>query len=94
MYRQVGDLAINSAGIAEKGLLVRHLVMPEGASSTQAVLKYIAEEISVHTYVNIMDQYRPEYRAHEYPEISRRITQKEYMEAVQSAKRFGLYRGF
>lgn len=94
MHRQVGDLSINSAGIAEKGLLVRHLVMPEGTSSTQTVLKYIAEEISVHTYVNIMDQYRPEYRAHEYPEISRRITQKEYLEAVQTAKRFGLYRGF
>ncbi len=94
MHRQVGDLAINSAGIAERGLLVRHLVMPEGTSSTEAVLRFIAEEISIHSYVNIMDQYRPEYRAHEYPEIGRRITHKEYLEAVQTAKRFGLYRGF
>jgi putative pyruvate formate lyase activating enzyme len=94
MHRQVGDLAINSAGIAEKGLLIRHLVMPEGAASSETILKFIAEEISIHSYVNIMDQYRPEYRAHDYPEIGRRITQKEYLEAIQAAKRFGLYRGF
>ena len=94
MHRQVGDLVTNSLGIAERGLLIRHLVMPGGAASSEAVLKFIAEEISVHSYVNIMDQYRPEYRAHEHSEISRRITHKEYMEAVQIAKRFHLHRGF
>ena len=94
MHRQVGDLVTNSLGIAERGLLIRHLVMPGGAASSEAVLKFIAEEISVHSYVNIMDQYRPEYRAHEHSEISRRITHKEYMEAVQIAKRFRLHRGF
>jgi putative pyruvate formate lyase activating enzyme len=94
MHRQVGDLKINSMGIAERGLLIRHLVMPHGAASSESVLKFIAEEISVHSYVNIMEQYRPEYRAHEYPEINRRITRKEYLEAVQLAKRFHLYRGF
>ncbi len=94
MYRQVGDLKTNSKGIAERGLLIRHLVMPGGVASSEAVLKFIAEEISTHSYVNIMDQYRPEYRAHEYSEISRRITHKEYMEAIQMAKRFHLYRGF
>jgi putative pyruvate formate lyase activating enzyme len=94
MHRQVGDLAINSNGIAEKGLLIRHLIMPEGVASSEAILRFIAEEISVHSYVNIMDQYRPEYRACEYPEIGRRIAQKEYVEAIQWAKRFGLYRGF
>jgi putative pyruvate formate lyase activating enzyme len=94
MHRQVGDLVTNSKGIAERGLLIRHLVMPNGAASSEAVLKFIAEEISVHSYINIMDQYRPEYRAHEYPEINRRITHKEYLEAVQIAKRFRLYRGF
>jgi putative pyruvate formate lyase activating enzyme len=94
MHRQVGDLTNNSKGIAEKGLLIRHLVMPEGIASSEAVFKFIAEEISVHSYVNIMDQYRPEYRAHEYPEINRRITHKEYLEAIQIAKRFHLYRGF
>ncbi|MEW6374277.1 MAG: radical SAM protein [Thermodesulfobacteriota bacterium] len=94
MHRQVGDLAINSTGIAERGLLIRHLVMPGGVASSEPVLKFIAEEISVHSYVNIMVQYRPEYRAYEYSEISRRVTQKEYLEAIQIAKRFHLHRGF
>jgi putative pyruvate formate lyase activating enzyme len=94
MHHQVGDLNINSTGIAERGLLIRHLVMPQGVASSEVILKFIAEEISVHSYVNIMDQYRPEYRSNDYPEISRRITHKEYMEAVQVAKRFHLYRGF
>ncbi len=94
MHRQVGDLTVNSQGIAERGLLVRHLVMPNRVASSETVLKFIAEEISVHSYVNIMDQYRPEYQAHEYPEIDRRITHKEFVEAIQWAKRFHLYRGF
>ncbi|MCJ7784518.1 MAG: hypothetical protein MUP41_11345 [Desulfobacterales bacterium] len=94
MYRQVGDLTTNSKGIAERGLLIRHLVMPHGVASSEAVLRFIAEEISVHSYVNIMDQYRPAYRAHECPEINRRITRKEYQEATQWAKRYQLYRGF
>jgi putative pyruvate formate lyase activating enzyme len=94
MHRQVGDLTINSKGIAERGLLIRHLVMPGGIASSEAVLKFIAEEISVRSYVNIMEQYRPEYRAHEYPEINRRITHKEYLEAIQWAKHYRLYRGF
>jgi putative pyruvate formate lyase activating enzyme len=94
MHRQVGDLTANSDGIAERGLLIRHLVMPHGVASSKAVLRFIAEEISVHSYVNIMDQYRPEYRARECPEINRRITQKEYLEATQWAKHYQLYRGF
>ncbi len=94
MYRQVGDLKTNSKGIAERGLLIRHLVMPGGVASSEAVLKFIAEEISPHSYVNIMAQYRPEYRAYEYSEINRRISHKEYLEAIQMAKCFHLYRGF
>lgn len=94
MHRQVGDLIINSRGIAERGLLIRHLVMPNGVASSEAILKFIAQEISVHSYVNIMDQYRPEFLAHEYSEINRRITQKEYMEAIHIAKHYHLYRGF
>jgi putative pyruvate formate lyase activating enzyme len=94
MHQQVGDLRMNSAGIAERGLLIRHLVMPNGVASSETVLKFIAEEVSVHSYVNIMAQYRPEYRALEYPDISRRIAAKEYAEAIQIAKRFHLYRGF
>jgi putative pyruvate formate lyase activating enzyme len=94
MHRQVGDLTISSGGIAERGLLIRHLVMPGGVASSEAVLKFIAEEISADSYVNIMNQYRPEYRAYDYPEISRRVSHKEYLEAIQMAKRSRLYRGF
>jgi putative pyruvate formate lyase activating enzyme len=94
MHRQVGDLKTNSKGIAERGLLIRHLVMPNGVASSEVILKFVAREISPHSYVNIMDQYRPEYRANDHPEISRRITQKEYLEVVQMAKRFHLHRGF
>jgi putative pyruvate formate lyase activating enzyme len=94
MHRQVGDLATDSRGIAERGLLIRHLVMPRGVASSEEVLRFIAEGLSPHSYVNIMDQYRPEYQAHEHPEISRRITQKEYAEAIQLAKHYHLYRGF
>jgi len=94
MHRQVGDLAINSTGVAERGLLIRHLVMPGGGASSEAVLKFISEEISVHSYVNIMSQYRPEYQAFDHPDISRRITHKEYAEAIQIAKHLLLYRGF
>ncbi len=94
MHRQVGDLTMDSSGIAERGVLIRHLIMPDGVASSEAVLRFIAEEISVHSYVNVMDQYRPEYLAHEHPEINRRITNKEFLEAIQWAKRFQLYRGF
>ncbi|MFB3887542.1 MAG: radical SAM protein [Thermodesulfobacteriota bacterium] len=94
MHRQVGDLKTNSKGVAEQGLLIRHLVMPEGVASSEAVFKFIAEEISPQSYVNIMDQYRPEYLAHEHSGINRRITHKEFLEATQMAKRFHLHRGF
>ena len=94
MHRQVGDLTLNSKGVAERGLLIRHLVMPGGVASSESVLKFIAEEISVHSYVNIMNQYRPEYRADEHRQIDRRTSHKEYLEAIQIAKRFRLYRGF
>ncbi len=94
MHRQVGDLKTDSRGIAEQGLLIRHLVMPGGTATSEAILKFVAEELSIHSYVNIMDQYRPEYRAHEHSEINRRITHKEFAEAVQIARRHRLYRGF
>jgi len=94
MHRQVGDLTLNSKGVAERGLLIRHLVMPGDVASSESVLKFIAEEISVHSYVNIMNQYRPEYRAGEHQQINRRTNYKEYLEAIQIAKRFRLYRGF
>jgi putative pyruvate formate lyase activating enzyme len=92
MHRQVGDLALDERGIAQRGLLVRHLVLPHGIAGTDRVLRFLAEEISTNTYLNLMDQYRPCYRADEYPEIDRPITAAEYREALDSAARHGLER--
>jgi putative pyruvate formate lyase activating enzyme len=92
MHRQVGDLVTDAQGIARRGLLVRHLVLPEGLAGTGRVMRFIAEEISPDTYVNIMAQYRPAYRAAEYPRLDRRITAREHTEAVEIAKRCGLKR--
>ena len=93
MHRQVGDLATDPEGIAERGLLIRHLVLPDNLAGTREVVEYISK-LSRNSYVNIMDQYRPENRAFEYPELSRRISSKEFMDAVSLAEEAGLSRGF
>jgi len=92
MHRQVGDLVTNRRGIAIRGLLVRHLVLPEGIAGTQEVVKFIAEEISKNTYINIMDQYHPCFKAFENPPLNRRLTQQEYADAIQMAIDAGLKR--
>jgi putative pyruvate formate lyase activating enzyme len=94
MQRQVGDLEMDAAGIARRGLLIRHLVMPGHPENTRRALEFIAAEISPEAYVNIMDQYRPAFEAGEFPEISRRLTGEEYREALSAARRLGLHRGF
>ncbi len=94
MHRQVGDLAVDDRGIAVRGLLIRHLVMPEGLAGTGELMKFIHDEISPDSYVNIMAQYRPAYRANEFPEINRRISTQEFKEAVALAREIGLKRGF
>jgi putative pyruvate formate lyase activating enzyme len=90
--RQVGELVVEN-GIARRGLLVRHLVLPNGLAGTENVLRFIAQEISPNTYVNVMAQYTPHHHAWDYPELSRRISVKEYQEAIALAKGFGLHRG-
>lgn len=92
MHRQVGDLRVDSSGIAYRGLLVRHLVLPRNLAGTEAVLRFIAEEISPNTYVNIMDQYHPAYEARFHPPLDRRITRQEYSEALRIAREVGLTR--
>ena len=92
MHRQVGDLVLDERGIALRGLLVRHLVLPEGLAGTAEVVKFLAEEISKNVYLNLMDQYRPCYKAHELPPLNRRITAEEYEEAVRLAHEAGLHR--
>ena len=92
MHRQVGDLKIGKDGLAERGLLVRHLVLPNGLAGTEKIMKFLAEKISKDTYINIMAQYYPTHLAARYPELNRRITSKEYEEAVEAARSYGLWR--
>jgi putative pyruvate formate lyase activating enzyme len=92
MHRQVGDLLMDDQGIAGRGLLVRHLVMPEGIAGTEKIMEFLAAEISLNTYVNVMDQYRPCGRAHHDACINRRLRADEYLNAVDAAKRAGLIR--
>lgn len=92
MHRQVGDLEIDNRGIARRGLLIRHLVMPDDIAGSDEVLRFIAGEISKNSYVNIMDQYHPCYKAHLFPEINRPITESEYLAVLKLAKALGLER--
>ena len=92
MYRQVGDLVIDGKGVAVKGLMVRHLILPERIAGTEKFIRFVAENLSRTTYVNIMDQYRPEYKAFDYPKIGRRITRSEYNEVIGWAQKYGLTR--
>jgi putative pyruvate formate lyase activating enzyme len=92
MHRQVGDLTMDENGIALRGLLVRHLVLPEGMSGTAKIARFLAEEVSRDTYINVMDQYRPCYKAAKLPPLARPITRAEYEQAVQQARDAGLHR--
>jgi putative pyruvate formate lyase activating enzyme len=92
MHRQVGDLVLDEEGVATKGLLVRHLVMPGGLAETREIFRFLAREVSVDTYVNVMDQYRPCGKAHQYPSINRRLRNDEYQRALKLAAEAGLHR--
>jgi putative pyruvate formate lyase activating enzyme len=92
MHRQTGPLIINPSGLAERGLLIRHLVMPEGTAGTTEVMNYLAKEISEDTYVNIMPQYRPCGRAWESPTLRRSLEMHEFREAINTALKAGLTR--
>lgn len=92
MHRQVGDLQIDETGIARRGLLVRHLIMPGMTEDARKIMKFLAEEISTHTYVNIMAQYRPVGEAYRHREIDRRPTPEELTAVVKAAREAGLHR--
>lgn len=94
MHRQVGDLRINGHGVAVRGLLIRHLVLPNRIAGSKDVLDFVAKEISPNTYVNIMDQYRPAYKVRELKELNRPISVQEYYEVITYARQLGLHRGF
>ena len=91
MHRQVGDL-VTEDGVAVRGLIIRHLVLPQGLAGTAEVMRFVAQELSLHSYVNVMAQYRPENKAYNYPELSRRLSVEEYQEALELARAQGLYR--
>jgi len=92
MQRQVGDLTLDENGIALRGMLLRHLVMPGGVAGTRDIMRFIAREISPSTYVNIMEQYRPCGNANKYPPLDRSITHDEYEEALRAAREEGITR--
>ena len=90
MHRQVGDLTMDERGVAQRGLLVRHLVLPGGLAGTAEIIRFLRDEISPDTYTNVMAQYRPCYRAGDLPPLDRPITNQEYAEAVSLAQEAGL----
>jgi putative pyruvate formate lyase activating enzyme len=90
MHRQVGSLALDKEGIARRGLLIRHLVMPEDLSGTFDTLTWIAETLGRDTTVNLMAQYHPAHRAYRHPDLGRRVTWEEYGAAVDRARSLGL----
>jgi putative pyruvate formate lyase activating enzyme len=92
MHRQVGDLVMDEQGVALRGLLVRHLVMPNNVADTEEAVKFLAQEISPNTYVNVMDQYRPCGEAHQDEFINRRLTAQEFRDALAAARKAGLKR--
>jgi putative pyruvate formate lyase activating enzyme len=92
MHRQTGDLLLDEHGIAVRGLIVRHLVLPEELAGTSQIARFLAEDISRDTYINVMDQYRPCYKAFELPPLNRPITRAEYEQAMQQARTAGLHR--
>ena len=94
MYRQVGNLVMDENGIAKRGLIIRHLILPCGLSGTERIMKFLAEQISKDVYISLMSQYFPAYKAHEFKELSRRITAEEHEEAYQIMQKYGLENGW
>ncbi len=94
MHKQVGDLKTDSRGVATKGVIIRHLILPHNISGTNDVLKFISHALGVGTYISFMSQYYPAYHAFNYSELSRRINKKEYDEALQLLDKYGLHKGW
>jgi putative pyruvate formate lyase activating enzyme len=94
MFRQVGNLAVDEHGVATRGLIIRHLVLPGGLSGTERVMRFLANEISKDVYISLMSQYFPTYKASEHGKIDRRITEKEYDGAYDIKMKYGLQKGW
>jgi putative pyruvate formate lyase activating enzyme len=92
MHRQVGDRQLDGSGVAQRGLLVRHLVLPNRLAGTEEVVHFLAREVSTNTYLNIMAQYRPCYKAFNIPQLARPLNRQEFAEAIKLARQRGLLR--
>jgi len=92
MHRQTRDLEVDGEGVVQRGLLIRHLVLPRGLAGTKSIINFISNEISGNTYVNIMDQYHPCYKASQIPSLRRRISSVEFHEALSLAREAGISR--
>jgi putative pyruvate formate lyase activating enzyme len=90
MHQQTGDLEVDEEGVAQRGLLVRHLVLPNGLAGTKCIMDFLSNEVSRNTYVNVMDQYHPCYKAFQVPSLRRRISSAEFNEALSLAREGGL----
>jgi putative pyruvate formate lyase activating enzyme len=90
MHRQTGNLVVDENRIALRGLMIRHLVLPDNLAGTDRFVRWVAGKLGPETYVNIMSQYRPEHRASRYKELSRRVKQQEFHEALAWAREAGL----
>jgi len=90
MHRQVGVLQLGTTGIARRGLLIRHLLLPDNAAGSDALLRFVAEQLSPDSWLNLMDQYRPCYRADRYPPLDRRPAHAELRRARRLARELGL----
>ena len=92
MHHQVGDLQLDEQGVAQRGLLVRHLVLPNRLAGTEDVVRFLAQEVSTNTYLNIMAQYRPCYKAFDIPQLARLVNRQEFSDAIDLAHQQGLSR--
>ena len=93
MHRQVGNLKIEE-GIAKRGLLIRHLVLPNRIGGSKKVIEFVSDEVSKDSYFNVLFQYRPLYQANQYRELNRPPQLSEYLKVIKMAKEAGLHRGF
>ncbi|MDD4899203.1 MAG: 4Fe-4S cluster-binding domain-containing protein [Candidatus Omnitrophica bacterium] len=94
MHRQVGIPKFDKQGIIERGLIIRHLVLPNNISGTEEIMRFIASELSPETYISLMSQYLPCHKADSFPELSRRIIREEYRQAKKTMQKYGLKNGW
>ncbi|RJP28796.1 MAG: radical SAM protein [Candidatus Omnitrophota bacterium] len=94
MFRQVGNVELDSAGIIKKGVIVRHLVLPDNISGTEEVMRFISKDVSSELFVSLMSQYTPCYKANEYVELSKGLSPEEYVYAEEIMHKYGLHNGW